>query len=163
VPGPQPKPPGQKRRRNIESTARTLVAVPITALVTPKLPELEGMEWHPATVAFWDDLWSSPMAPEYDSSDLHGLFMLADLVNAYWQTPSRQAITRSKIAAEIRLQRQCFGLTPIDRRRLQWTIERVDESVDAGNRRRAGQSARSGGRDDPRLRNELDESVDTEV
>jgi hypothetical protein len=30
------------------------------------------------------------------------------------------------LAAEIRLQRQCFGLTPLDRRRLQWEIERAE-------------------------------------
>ena len=71
------------------------------------------------------------MAPEYDESDRHGLFMLAALVNHFWYQP------RQDLAAEIRLQRQCFGLTPIDRRRLQWEIERTDEAQAKGTARRA--------------------------
>jgi hypothetical protein len=71
------------------------------------------------------------MAPEYDSSDFHGLLLLAVLMNDFWLHPS------TALAAEIRLQRQCFGLTPIDRRRLQWEIERTDEAQTRGEKRRA--------------------------
>jgi hypothetical protein len=60
------------------------------------------------------------MAAELLEADIHGLYVLADLVNRYWSKPSVQ------LAAEIRQQRQCFGLTPIDRRRLQWEVQRVD-------------------------------------
>jgi hypothetical protein len=90
------------------------------------------------------------MAPEYDQSDLAGLFLIADLWHTYWTLPPEAAIKKKEIASEIRLQRAEYGLTPIARRRLQWTIEKADEATDAGARRR-GQSARSGGRDDPRL------------
>lgn len=75
------------------------------------------------------------MAPEYDDSDKHGLFMLADLVDAYWTEESPRG--RAVLAAEIRLQRQCFGITPLDRRRLQWSIEKADEAQDRGKKRRA--------------------------
>jgi hypothetical protein len=68
------------------------------------------------------------MAGEYDPSDIHGLAMLADLYDAYWATPPEKAITKKELAGEIRLQRQCFGLSPIDRRRLQWEIDRGDEA-----------------------------------
>jgi hypothetical protein len=71
------------------------------------------------------------MAPEYDSSDIHGLLMLAVLVDDFWAAPSAVK------AAEIRLQRQCFGLTPIDRRRLQWEIARGTEAEQRTERRRA--------------------------
>lgn len=86
------------------------------------------------TETWWTDLWSSPMAPEYDDSDRHGLFALAVLVNDFWRadTPA----TRMSLAAEIRHQGQRFGLSPIDRRRLQWEIERTDEAQDRGTRRR---------------------------
>jgi hypothetical protein len=60
------------------------------------------------------------MAGEYLEADLEGLFVLADLVDTYWRAPD------VKTAAEIRQQRQCFGLTPIDRRRLEWIVQRVD-------------------------------------
>jgi hypothetical protein len=74
------------------------------------------------------------MAPEYDDSDRHGLFSLAVLVDDFWHCG--EAKLRTAIAAEIRQQRQCFGLTPIDRRRLQWEIERSEDAQDRGQRRR---------------------------
>lgn len=114
-------------RRNKSTTKATLS--PVHDVVAPPLPD--DREWHPQTVAWWADVWASPMAPEYDASDRHGLFVLAVLVDGFWHKPHWTA------AAEIRLQRQCFGLTPIDRRRLQWEIERVDEAQDKGERRRA--------------------------
>ena len=61
------------------------------------------------------------MATEYTQADIHGLYILADLIQQYWDAPHPQT------AAEIRLQRQCYGLTPIDRRRLQWEIKRVEK------------------------------------
>jgi hypothetical protein len=79
------------------------------------------------------------MAPEFDESDVHGLYLLAVLVNEFWNAPSKE------LAAEIRLQRQCFGLTPIDRRRLQWEIERTDHAQAQGSRRRAATSAKTDG------------------
>jgi hypothetical protein len=69
------------------------------------------------------------MAGEYDPSDIHGLALLDDLYDAYWTLPPEKAMTKLTLAGEIRLQRQCFGLSPIDRRRLQWEIDRGDESV----------------------------------
>jgi hypothetical protein len=76
--------------------------------------------FHPATVAWWADLWRSPMAGEFVESDRHGLLILAILVDQFHRTPS------TSLAAEIRLQRQCFGLSPLDRRRLEWEIDRVE-------------------------------------
>lgn len=62
------------------------------------------------------------MAHEFLDADVHGLFMLADLIDQYWRDPSKD------LAGEIRLQRQSFGLTPLDRRRLQWEVERVEQA-----------------------------------
>jgi hypothetical protein len=126
MPGPDPKHPSVRNRRNRTTTASTLRVVHDV-----QEPDLPAQDWHPLTLRWWSDVWASPMAPEYDPSDLHGLFMLAVLVNAFWTAPS------PALAAEIRLQRQCFGLTPIDRRRLQWEIERTEEAQDKGARRRA--------------------------
>lgn len=122
-----PLPKHQPARRNKTATKATLVRD--HGVAGPPLPERpEG--WQDMTRSWWADLWASPMAPEYDDSDKHGLFMLAVLVDAFWLTPSE------KLASEIRMQRQCFGLTPIDRRRLQWEIEKVDEAQDKGRKRR---------------------------
>lgn len=131
MPGPTPKHGSVRARRNKTSTAAKLNVVHDV-----EAPELPPMEWHPQVLVWWADIWSSPMAPEYDESDRHGLFILAVLVDAFWTEPSQS------LAAEIRLQRQCFGLTPMDRRRLQWEIERVDEAQDRGAKRRATKSAK---------------------
>ncbi len=124
--GPAPKPAHMRQRRNRTSTNAKLQADPKL-----KAPELPGRVWHEMTLAWWADVWSSPMAPEYDESDRHGLFMLAVLVDEFWLSPTKD------LAAEIRLQRQAFGLSPIDRRRLQWEIERGDEASERTQKRRA--------------------------
>jgi hypothetical protein len=119
----------------------------------PELPERtdvisgEPEPWHPAAIEFWDSLWNSPMASEYDRSDLTGLLIIADLTHDFFS--GRRGMTKKEIAAEIRLQRREYGLGPMSRRSLQWTIEHAEEASAKGNRRRA---SRSGGREDPRLR-----------
>ena len=130
MPGPMPKDPSVRARRNKSSTAATLRA---DAAITA--PELPGDEWHPMTLAWWRDVWASPMAPEYDDSDKHGLYVLAMLVEDFWRTESSTA--RKDLAAELRQQGQRFGLSPIDRRRLQWEIERTEDAEARGERRRA--------------------------
>lgn len=125
---PMPKHPSTRQRRNKTSTVRTLsLAEAITK--APELPA--GRDWHAQTSAWWGDVWASPMAPEYDDSDRHGLFLLAVLVDDFWRQPSQA------LAAEIRLQRQCFGLSPIDRRRLQWEIQRGEDAVERRQARKA--------------------------
>jgi hypothetical protein len=132
---PQPKDPSTRARRNRSSTATTLPASPSTA-GAPELPELDDASWHPMTVAWWRDVWSSPMASEYVTADAHGLFRLAMLVNDFWSRPSKE------LAAEIRLQEQRYGLSPLDRRRLEWTVEQVDEARDRGRQRREQRGAK---------------------
>lgn len=129
MPGPLPK--RNPARRNKTATRATLPRD--HKVVAPKLPTRET-KWHAQTVEWWADIWASPMAPEFERADLHGLFVLADLVDAFWtaETPKE----RTALAAEIRLQRRDFGLTPLDRRRLQWEIERAEDAQDRGQRRR---------------------------
>lgn len=79
------------------------------------------------------------MAAEYLQADTHGLYVLAELVDQFWAAPT------AALASEIRQQRQGFGLTPIDRRRLQWEVERVESVA----RKRVPPRARPAG-DDPR-------------
>lgn len=108
----------------------------------PSLPDRgEEQEWHPLTIAWWRDLWHSPMAREFLRVDRHALFRLAVLIDKFWLTPTKE------IAAEIRLEQQAFGLTPIDRRRLQWTI--VDQQPDRP-RRTVRQAAGPESEEDPR-------------
>ncbi len=140
-----PKDPSTRARRNRVSTAAQLKRDP--KIKAPKLPD---RPWSPPTLAWWVDVWASPMAPEFDASDVHGLFALAVLVDDFWTAETPTA--RRDMAAEIRLQTQRFGLSPIDRRRLQWEIERTEEAQDRGSRRRtaAAESSSQPAAGDPR-------------
>lgn len=138
-----------RRRTNKATTAATLSDG--TKIIRPELPahhdeDGEIRPWHALTVDWWNDLWASPMAAEYHSSDKHALFILAALVDQFWTSPDQ------KLAAEIRLQRIPFGLTPYDRRRLEWTIESAEESKDRGKVRRSRAGSRQpNAKNDPRL------------
>jgi hypothetical protein len=85
-------------------------------------------------------VWHSPMAEQFLEADKHALYRLAVLIDAFWEKPSQS------LAAEIRLEQQAFGLTPIDRRRLQWTVEDREEQQ----RTRTRQAPREDEADDPR-------------
>jgi hypothetical protein len=88
------------------------------------------VEWHTQTVAWWNDVWTSPMANEWDDSDLHNVFVVALLYDDIWSATN--ARERKEALSEYRLQRADLGLTPYSRRRLEWTIESVDEAKDRG-------------------------------
>lgn len=124
-------------RRNRSATRATLSLV--HDVEAPELPD--AREWHSQTVEWWADIWASPMAPEFDDSDRHGLFALAMLIDDFWMADKPSV--RASLSAEIRLQRQCFGLTPIDRRRLQWEIERGDEAEEKTRKRKTAASKSS--------------------
>lgn len=115
--GPVPKPAATRQRRNREATAAKLTDDRGRRALRPRLPKERA--WHAATRRWWRDVWSSPMAKEFVQSDVNELLLLARLVDDFWATGD------TELLGEIRLQRQCFGLTPIDRRRLQWEVERV--------------------------------------
>lgn len=106
----------------------------------PVLPDRPG-GWHEQTRTWWADVWSSPMSNEWHESDVHNVFVCALLYDDMWSADT--ATARQKAASEFRQQRASLGLTPYDRRRLEWTIETADEAKAKGARRRAG--AASGG------------------
>lgn len=62
------------------------------------------------------------MASEYLPTDADGLGRLALLVDDYYNAPS------TKLMAEIRLQEARFGLSPVDRSRLQWEVQKGEEA-----------------------------------
>jgi hypothetical protein len=141
MPGPLPKDPKTRQRRNRAATATQLQPVPAVT-DTPPLPPLR--DWHPQTQAWWQDAFRSPMAGEYLPADVHGLARVAVLVDDYWTAET--SAQRARLSAEIRLAAQGYGLSPIDRRRLQWEVQRAEAPV-APKRK-----ARSSAKDDPRLR-----------
>jgi len=117
--GPEPKDPDLRRRRNHASTAATLEHPPADVKV-PVLPKriFSGGAIHRNTREWWKVIWQSPMASRWLESDIEGLYLVAILRNEFFQRPS------ATLAAEIRQQETRFGLSPIDRRRLDWRVAR---------------------------------------
>jgi hypothetical protein len=121
MPGPPPKDPTIRQRRNTRATTATLppAAVAAKRAKVPPLPKRAGKKrkpWHAMTRQWWNDVWHSPMASKYLTADMHGLYVLAELVDQFWHEPTPE---RSR---EIRLHRTAYGITPLDRWRLQWSI-----------------------------------------
>jgi hypothetical protein len=80
------------------------------------------------------------MATQWLETDADALGRLALLWDAFYKKPSGEALK------EIRLQGSLFGLSPLDRSRLQWEVGRVDAGTatpSRGNRGRTGADPRS--------------------
>ena len=162
---PAPKHHSVRARVNKASSRATLTEPDADEIEIPALPPMRLVErkrkgddglvekymievpWRLETQQWWEDIFSSPMASEFHSSDRHGLFRLAVLIDEFWTSPSTQA------NAEIRLAQKDYGLTPLDRRRLEWTIASAEKATDDGQKRRgAGEfTRRDDGGADPRL------------
>lgn len=110
----------------------------------PRLPKRAPGEqpWHKQTRAWWAAAWASPMAGEFLQADFHALARLAVLIDRFWYEPSHT------LAAEIRLSQQAFGLTPTDRRRLDWEVARAERATVAKQQRQV--RAALAGEADPR-------------
>lgn len=85
------------------------------------MPPHEG-DWHPRTVKWWERVWSSPMASQYIDTDLDALERLCDAIEDRHRAKSANA--RRELDAEIRIREASFGLTQLDRHRLQWIVPR---------------------------------------
>lgn len=115
---PAPKDPSTRRRRNREVTA-----VELTGRRKGRQPTIPVRKAHPRTQAWWRSVWQSPMSAQYTEPDVEGISMLCLVVEDFWRAESSTA--RREAAAEIRQQSVRFGLSPIDRRRLQWSLPKA--------------------------------------
>lgn len=146
----QKKHSSTRQRRNKASTAATLTA--LSEALIPELPDRndefgDPLPWRAETVEWWNDVWASPMANEFVDADFHGLFRLAILVDEFMCNPT------SKNHSEVRIAQQAYGLTPYDRRRLEWTVEQTEDAKERGaQRRRMAQATQHAPHNDPRLR-----------
>ena len=142
--GPVPKHPSARQRRNKVATATTLRVVdkPKVPLIPKRGP---GEKWTPEALKWWHRTWSSPMSSEYDESDFSGIVRRVYLEDAYWTAIHLGALTQAfKFAAEIRIQDAEYGLTPMARRRLQWTIDQGESAEERTAARRQARAAARG-------------------
>jgi hypothetical protein len=126
--GPPPKPAHLRARTNRKAGAAVLET--IEDLDIPEIPNPDGRVWHELTVKSWREAWESPMASQWPNSDVNPLGRLALLWDDFYKKPGG-----SVLAAEIRLQEQRFGLTPLDRSRLQWEVLRTEAAEHQQQRR----------------------------
>jgi hypothetical protein len=111
-----PKPPGQRRRRNLDAPRwRTFDAGARKGRVPP-LPARRPA-WSASTRAWWRRVWRSPMSAAYLEADLGALFRLAELVELF----ARGSSSASLIAEQRQLEDR-FGLSPKARQLLQWQV-----------------------------------------
>jgi len=147
MPGPPPKDPSQRRNRRHVAGQTTLVPLQPGEVVKPNLPpHPSGLGWHPYAVAEWDVFWLSPMARQIQAADLGTFVRYLSLVDLYWRmlTDSETLDIRGigQLSGEIRRMGERFGLSPLDRWRLKWEVDRGEERETARAR---------GRRRDPRL------------
>jgi hypothetical protein len=129
MPGPTPKDPRTRQRRNRTATQANLPPASETLEnEVPALPKRDDKQpWHHMVVEWWKSVWRSPMSQEFLDADMRGgLYLLADLHQLRWTSETNRQLI--DVAKEIRLQEQRFGLSPIDRRRLQWEVARGEEA-----------------------------------
>lgn len=126
MPGPIPKPVAIRQRVNKASTRSTLpTEAESLGNVVPDLP-VRTEPWHPMVIEWWESVWRSPMASQFLDADLRGgLYLLADLMQMRW---TKEGLALIDVAKEIRHQEVRFGLSPIDRRRLEWAVSQDDTS-----------------------------------
>lgn len=137
--GRRPKPLALRQNRTKKSGA-AMLEMPDTSVV-PVIPNPDGRAWHKLTTKAWKNAWESPMASQWLTTDVDALGRLALLWDDFYKAPN------AKTLAEIRLQESRFGLSPLDRSRLQWEINRGD-SAERQQQQRAQPPKRTGA--DPR-------------
>lgn len=136
--GRLPKSPETRQRRNRTTTAATFALDENRGNKVPPLPKREKSteRWHPNVLTWWKSVWQSPMASEFLDTEMRGaLYLLAELYQRRWTADTTSDLVN--VAKEIRLQETRFGLSPIDRRRLQWEIEKAEDAAERSEKRRA--------------------------
>jgi hypothetical protein len=111
-----------RQRTNKKAGATVLQLTVAEASEVPPIPNPDGRTWHELTLKGWENAWNSPMAAQWLVTDTDALGRLALLWDEFYKAPD------VKTLAEIRQQEQRFGLSPLDRSRLQWEIAKSNEA-----------------------------------
>lgn len=138
--GPAPKPAHLRQRTNKKAGHAALVMLPMPSGDIPDIPNPDGRTWHELTLKSWAHAWASPMASQWIETDWDALGRLALLWDEFYKAPDADGLK------EIRLQSALFGLSPLDRSRLQWEVNRGE----AAEKQQAQRQVRRTGTNDPR-------------
>lgn len=130
MPGPPPKDPGSRRRRNADRTQDPLIRLPRAGRTgaTPAWPLSEASD---DEIALWRELWRTPQAAAWEKLGW------TRVVGRY----ARLCVAAEAHGAKITLAGECrqmedrLGLSPMAMLRLRWKIDEGDEVADARKRR----------------------------
>lgn len=122
---PLPKPPKQRRRRNVSQSDWRELPPDGRRGKAPALPKREA-GWLPSTKQWWSVVWASPMAVAWLDADVDSLVRLATLKDEF----ARGTAPATALPAMQQLEDR-FGLSPKARRALQWEVARAEAEVPA--------------------------------
>ena len=115
MPGPVPKPDGQRARRNVSELAWTDLPAVGRSGPVPKPPA--GSGWSARGKAWWKDAWGTPSATQWgDRGDYWSAVRRAELEDAWGSTKD------PKYLPEMRHLEAALGLTAKARKELRWRI-----------------------------------------
>ena len=94
----------------------------------PKAVDYIGKaEWPKPVSDWWESVWLSAMANEYQPSDIHSLYMGAVHLAQSLDADARPA-DRLKCAQQWEAVLKSFGLTPTARENLRWSISQAEQA-----------------------------------
>ena len=109
--------PKENRSRPADTARRDAAVVKVHADGIVRGPDLPAdIDWPPQTLAWWQNLRTSPMAQSWITADWDTLLDNALLHRELWMGDL-------KVAAELRLRMSQFGTNPESRLRLKLTVE----------------------------------------
>lgn len=115
---PQPKPPGQRRRRNSGQPQWKELPADGRQGAPPPLPPAE---WLDSTRDWWKAIWASPMATVWLDADVPALVRLAQMIDQC----NRDNVS-GEFLSEIRQLEDRFGLSPKARKGLFWEVAQAE-------------------------------------
>ena len=121
MPGPAPKPPSERRRRN---RVDEIVLPAVHDRPFPPLPQkYPGGAFMAATRAWYEAVCRSPMAASWLDVDFVRLQDVAMVRDLWFRTGN------VKFLQELRLQEAAFGLTPGDRAKMRMVVKDAPADV----------------------------------
>ena len=121
MPGPAPKSKDERRRRNKPVHEWVVLSETYEGDI-PKLPGPKtgkSAKWDSETREWWETIWRTPMATQWNEGDVPALIELAMLRQAFMDGDM-------SVRSELRQRSDRFGLTPKGRRDLRWVITEAD-------------------------------------
>ncbi len=133
MPGRLPKNAIIRQRRNRPMSRAILPAEESPRQRRPRIPKLpKDKTWCPFVIRIWIVIWESPVSHQILRADEPALIRLMVLYNKFYTGRGG-----TELASEIRMLEREFGLTPLSRKRLEWTVAQAEEAIGQHEHKRA--------------------------